>query len=859
MIFYPSTKFVRSRTMSRPEPKACFQAILSLICAVLLVGCQTGEPPLTRSVTTLVFACNPGDVGSYQAVASAFAQSNPGVQVDVVAFDALPGDSPATGVAPLERSRRAAQQADAFIAHGLTTELGSAGVLRDLSPLLAQSTEFKTDDFGAELLSFFQGENRTWGVPAGVYPFVLVLRPADLEAAGAVEPSAAWTWEDLRALANRLTRRNGAQVERYGLADYQVNGLRALLTARNIARPSGSGAGGPVALDDARVVEAVRWYSNLALVDQSMPAPAAGMQVDSWGAFRRGDAAMAVIGLTDWVSLTPAERTGMKVVALPGATPVEPYGYFISAASPHPEIAWNFIWFAARQVTPSNALPANAQLVGSVSGFDADAEDLWRHALANPTLPLRPSAIEGGLREITRRALAGDAVEAAARMAQAEAPAAGPVTPERPVATRAVAATPAAGATIKFLVSEETPYRELVRTFRAEHPQVQITLVNEMDFMRTAPTNDGIMVRPLKLAELVKASGADCFEDAMGRNAEELASAALDLQPLIERDGMGLADFFDRTLTQVSVGGHLWGLPGGMKVPVLQYNATLFDAANAPYPSDGATWETLLSQARALASGAGAERRYGLVVWPGLQLVAQVQDLAGVSVIDAKSTPPTVRFNSAEVIAAAELLAGLVRDGIAPTVPDAKSGYATISELISSGRVAMWPAESGDFRNLRFELGIAPLPGSQPCCRLGSPCIVRTLHISNSTAQVQACWQWLRFLSEQPAADAFSIPPRRSVLASAAFRQQVGSETQAIYLAAAECEPDEPGAGWDALPKGASNTLSLLASTLEQIVWHGADAKSSLNQVQEKADAYVACLRRCVDAESDTCLNACAQ
>jgi hypothetical protein len=65
--------------------------------------------------------------------------------------------------------------------------------------------------------------------------------------------------------------------------------------------------------------------------------------------------------------------------------------------------------------------------------------------------------------------------------------------------------------------------------------------------------------------------------------------------------------------------------------------------------------------------------------------------------------------------------------------------------------------------------------------------------------------------------------------------------------------------GWDALPKGASNTLSLLASTHEQIVWHGADAKGSLNQVQEKADAYVACLRRCVAAEGDTCLNACAQ
>ena len=215
MMIYLITKFVRARTMSRPEQKACFQAILSLICAVLLVGCQTGKPPLTRGVTTLVFACNPGDVGSYQAVASAFSQSNPGVQIEVVTFDALPGNSSASSVAPLERSRRAAQQADAFIAHGLTTELGSAGVLRDLSPLLAQSTEFKTDDFGAELMSFFQGENRTWGVPAGVYPFVLVLRPADLEAADAVEPSVSGPGRPA-CLSQPAHVRDGAQVDAMG-------------------------------------------------------------------------------------------------------------------------------------------------------------------------------------------------------------------------------------------------------------------------------------------------------------------------------------------------------------------------------------------------------------------------------------------------------------------------------------------------------------------------------------------------------------------------------------------------------------------------------------------------------------------
>ncbi len=117
--------------------------------------------------------------------------------------------------------------------------------------------------------------------------------------------------------------------------------------------------------------------------------------------------------------------------------------------------------------------------------------------------------------------------------------------------------------------------------------------------------------------------------------------------------------------------------------------------------------------------------------------------------------------------------------------------------------------------------------------------MVQTVSISRQTTHVSACWKWLRYLSEQPATNAFSIPTRRSVLASAAFGQQVGTETQAVYLAAAECELDEPDTGWAVLPEGAAQTLTWLAAALEQIVWYGADAKATLDEVQERADAHI--------------------
>ena len=53
--------------------------------------------------------------------------------------------------------------------------------------------------------------------------------------------------------------------------------------------------------------------------------------------------------------------------------------------------------------------------------------------------------------------------------------------------------------------------------------------------------------------------------------------------------------------------------------------------------------------------------------------------------------------------------------------------------------------------------------------------------ISADTESRQACWEWITFLTEQPAAA--GLPARRSVAESAEYRQEAGAERADAYLA----------------------------------------------------------------------------
>ena len=142
---------------------------------------------------------------------------------------------------------------------------------------------------------------------------------------------------------------------------------------------------------------------------------------------------------------------------------------------------------------------------------------------------------------------------------------------------------------------------------------------------------------------------------------------------------------------------------------------------------------------------------------------------------------------------------------------------------------------------LPFEVGMAPLPAHSRAVRPTSTEFEsNAYYISIHTDAPQACWDWLTFLSGQPAAVRL-LPARRSVAASAQWQEQVGEAALPAYQVSLEYDDTSlfrlrwqvPWLGY---------AYPWLDAAFQAAV-DGADAEWALGQAQAKAEALVACLK----------------
>jgi hypothetical protein len=115
------------------------------------------------------------------------------------------------------------------------------------------------------------------------------------------------------------------------------------------------------------------------------------------------------------------------------------------------------------------------------------------------------------------------------------------------------------------------------------------------------------------------------------------------------------------------------------------------------------------------------------------------------------------------------------------------------------------------------------------------------LFISSKSQNAQACWTWMRYLSEQP--DAFpAVPARRSVAASPAWEAVVSAEKAAIYRAA--LEQTDGALQPTSKENSIVNSLFYFSSKALQEVFTGSEAESALSAAQRKADFLPQCLEQ---------------
>jgi multiple sugar transport system substrate-binding protein len=485
-------------------------------------------------------------------------------------------------------------------------------------------------------------------------------------------------------------------------------------------------------------------------------------------------------------------------------------GYIISSGTQHPAAAWKWIEYLSRHPVETNAdtyapvsqMPARATLAqqrGYWESLDEETAAAYQWTLAHAGTvfatpnPNVASALLLALDKVRQGSDSIAALEVAqAQRVQQDVAQQQPVTaqpvPQAPivVATPQAQQPPAGATTITFAATNLNPadVRQATRAFQAEHPDIVVQI-------QSASSPAG---HP-SLATL--AQNNDCFATFARIQNNEEAALLLDLKPMLANDQQLSEDDYPAPLLMLyQHAEQLLGLPYAFELRTLAYHQTAFRAAGLEPPD--ATWTPADFLAAAQALVAHGDVEYGYIpLGTGIEdLFFFVQQQGGQLFIgNGQDIRPN--FDDPAVVAAIAWYLDLApTHNVMPLVdfPYQRDDIPIEGqyERIQAGEVGMWfdygygmfalpPSLGSDTVSQRhFDVGIAPLPiGGAGLSNDDIPFAIG-LFIAAKTTQPQACWEWLRFLSEQPTLARWSTPARLSIAHSAAYRTQ--SEPNMVEL-----------------------------------------------------------------------------
>ncbi|MFN2224973.1 MAG: extracellular solute-binding protein, partial [Anaerolineae bacterium] len=649
-------------------------------------------------------------------------------------------------------------------------------------------------------------------------------------------------------------------------------------------------------LDEAAVVDAVRWYTDLFRTHEVSPYYSTseggrrGMMFSNEGMrlVESGEAAM-------WFSGGGAiqvrfqggrgglgqQQTTSGVVPFPvgsandHTTPAVVDGLSISAGTQKANLAWEWISFLAQQTGgqfgPFNALSTGTlpalPSVAVAAGYWDDLDEEFAAALTFATEHAYIDTYDGGGYDAFRAAVVdvldnGTAIETALADAQSEVEA----TIEAEVAA---APTPVSGlivapeeqqaldegaVIIDFGLSEgggrfgQQSLSTLVDQFQAAHPDIIVEVDSPQGFRGQ-----------LGLADM--AAEYDCFQASPAFDEESLA-AIVSMEPFLTTDTATTKDdFFPSVLEQFTYQGQLWGLPGNVTVSLMNYNKDLFDAAGLDYPSVDWTTSDFLEMAVALTQGDDDNMQYGYVPMSfGANDLVGFMDRLGADMLDESTDPPRLVFTSPSAVDAFRWYTSLATQyGVQPAVSqstgDFEGGRDSMA-LIQQGRAAMWMETGGAFGfgggfgfvvrggndSTNLNIGVVPLPAGPNSAQGSGFQSVDGYFVSAQSEARQACWSWITFLTEQPNA-ATGLPARQSVAESAAYRQQVGAEQADAYLASVS---SGSRASFFQRISDEGNWLGFaslwLSNAYSSVINGEATVEEALADAQESVDAYRDCV-----------------
>ena len=332
------------------------------------IGCPsspntTAAAPESGTVTLTVsgWSSTPAEDALVQQNLQNFETSHPNIKVN---WSPIPGDYPtkmranvASGTVP-----------DVFyLQPGMSSEYIGSGKLLNLSPYMARDGVKASDYYSALTNPFVCTSGQVYGLPKDWSSLGVFYNKQMFQAAGLSAPTASWTWDDLKADAQKLTQNPGTPHSVYGVvlsADASRWGAFLLANGGSVLNKNGTQA----TFNDPTGVSALDYYAsflknNTGALPTTVGAPWNG------DAFGKQRAAMVIEGswLIPYMTTTyPNVQYGISPL------PMAPNGkradltftnaWSASSSTKHPEAAWELVKYMTGSTVQASQLNAGFSL-----------------------------------------------------------------------------------------------------------------------------------------------------------------------------------------------------------------------------------------------------------------------------------------------------------------------------------------------------------------------------------------------------------------------------------------------------------------------------------------------------------------
>ena len=779
-----------------------FSIVLRLILLMLLGVSLAAAPVQGQESPVIQLAVSEFLEDSFLPVVEQF-EAQTGIQVELVTYAGFgpPLNADQEFDDYLDSAEAYFSSADVlFIDNNITPMLTRAGYPLNLAPLTQSDTDFSEDDFYDGMLRAFEWDGGQWGLPLSASYVTITYIPAAFDEAGLAYPTESWTLDDIGNAARALIERDAAgNVVRPGMltigfGDYAEALMLSLLGSSLVDT---STLPSQPQLVDAQLADLMTQWTELqeeGLFD--LPSSSGTSTVSDFEEYplQLGQG-IGFFGIGE-----EGERPEKRAALLPGGSAgLTVNGYGVSNGTQNPEAAYELVKFLINSPTvlSTSLSPQSARRV--VDGAEAESGSggfffesaplppeivaIQDEALANALTNSDMLFSEAITQVLNMMQTDGLDAETALLQVQNKLEANLQLAEERGQAAPIVVNPPE--------VAPELAEGEIALNFAAT---AFISPLPNQDLWDAAATEfaaqDGIVGAVTVESEFPNSLEAlteqyDCFYSPSNFVDDGDLSVLLNIDPLFASDpDHDPGDFVNGALDQVQVNGQTWALPITVIPSVMRYNNDLFNQAGI-IPPQG-TWtvsefeDALRSLQPVLSEGEASFQPSPIDQGYLFSLIAAYGGLP----IDPRTQPVTLNFTEPETVDAIRQVLDLVKDGLIDYTALSGSGDRVFalggeetvpmySELLSpfgvggSGGVMMVVGAGGGAPDVPTNPdGIVSYPRGTRYTVV--PFDLGSAYISAQTLHAEACYRFIKFVSERP--ELFdTMPARRSVMADPNF------------------------------------------------------------------------------------------